>query len=1106
MSFHKNYTPSGAEERKKNREKILRDEVRRILDLGISKKNTKEMLALVPATLNVRTEFDHHKITEHDVSSTKRALNREKILRDAVIRAMDSNISENYTERELDIIPIILNHKKEFQNHPITKTDVLLARQEITNERAKLNKKLYGSFKLQQQQAKKHGQEMKGIRQSSPLPQPTYVLQPPSSGSKYSGSYTNSNSSYQPNSQSSANKPIGTAPKSGNNSNSANLRNSSANRNPQPSIVLQPPVNPILERERRPYQGLNLSTSGSATQSGACGATGVSQTNNNSNSIAEIPSQPYSQTYGSSAQKDESKYLLTEAVYNYRIKRNANSTTQLTNEGVQIITQLLNATPNFRHSDKDPLETIIRREYYHLNLVHTRLSLLTRSYITETRQPGTQLDQRENIIYNTIYKAMLENDFVSSKQFGKSDALPIVTLLNKDFFRHDHEKVSEDEAIGVVQKAEQQIANSKSNNNSNSVADRQPQPYSSVSGSSVKSDFGNAELAQLTEERKFLLTNAVHKERINTSFPEYDISHQKAFTIASGLNRLPQFLSNQLSADNVIKECQRLREQEKILVSLNDNKEALKIAQAGIQLSTRQNIIYNTICKFGMDTSAKFKKHEALPIVTWLNNRGLSSLNAIYNKVDLDEVLSIIQGAEKQIAHAKNAQYQQGHEMAKEQLDKRQFLITEAVHSHRTRNLFPAGDLNQTAVKNIALRLNEMPESKSYPISTDIVIRENDALRKQEAALANLDKVHLENFKQPGTQLSRNENIIYNAMCQFNMDKSAQFEKHKALPIVTWLNNGFFVYNHSKPDINEALRVIQKAEQQIANSKQNNNSVPNNNSQSHNPQVNSNSYVQANQPAHPQGNNLLNDYGNYDYEDGDDELNRVLAESLHSYEAEQLLINSSNANPQPNNNNGQNNNNSQNHNGLVNSNSFAAPYHVDLSQYKNDPYSNNNPIPNNNNSNLPSSSVSNNLPPVPNSAQAVNNNNQPQNSNAPQLVRRNSVKDIIAKKEEEEKKVVYDTYEDFLNGNKKGHYVDCTSLSAIVDPVILQNGSMHEREEITEWFKNHNTDPLTNLILTSKTLTECPAFIKDDMKLMQQQYDALKADELKAKQQGQSRK
>jgi hypothetical protein len=38
------------------------------------------------------------------------------------------------------------------------------------------------------------------------------------------------------------------------------------------------------------------------------------------------------------------------------------------------------------------------------------------------------------------------------------------------------------------------------------------------------------------------------------------------------------------------------------------------------------------------------------------------------------------------------------------------------------------------------------------------------------------------------------------------------------------------------------------------------------------------------------------------------------------------------------------------------------------------------------------------------------------------------------------------------------------------DPVITADGSTFERARIQEWFRDHNTNPLTNEIVPTKTL------------------------------------
>ena len=50
------------------------------------------------------------------------------------------------------------------------------------------------------------------------------------------------------------------------------------------------------------------------------------------------------------------------------------------------------------------------------------------------------------------------------------------------------------------------------------------------------------------------------------------------------------------------------------------------------------------------------------------------------------------------------------------------------------------------------------------------------------------------------------------------------------------------------------------------------------------------------------------------------------------------------------------------------------------------------------------------------------------------------------------------------------HFFCPISLEIMTDPVITADGSTFERARIEEWFKDHNTNPLTNEIVTSKAL------------------------------------
>ena len=47
-----------------------------------------------------------------------------------------------------------------------------------------------------------------------------------------------------------------------------------------------------------------------------------------------------------------------------------------------------------------------------------------------------------------------------------------------------------------------------------------------------------------------------------------------------------------------------------------------------------------------------------------------------------------------------------------------------------------------------------------------------------------------------------------------------------------------------------------------------------------------------------------------------------------------------------------------------------------------------------------------------------------------------------------------------------------------IDPVVAADGYLYEKEAIEEWLKEHNTSPMTNLMLIYKHLNPCFYFNK----------------------------
>jgi hypothetical protein len=43
----------------------------------------------------------------------------------------------------------------------------------------------------------------------------------------------------------------------------------------------------------------------------------------------------------------------------------------------------------------------------------------------------------------------------------------------------------------------------------------------------------------------------------------------------------------------------------------------------------------------------------------------------------------------------------------------------------------------------------------------------------------------------------------------------------------------------------------------------------------------------------------------------------------------------------------------------------------------------------------------------------------------------------------------------------------------MLEPVTVENGNVYEREAIVEWFKKHETDPMTNAKLNNTNVTMC---------------------------------
>jgi hypothetical protein len=60
-------------------------------------------------------------------------------------------------------------------------------------------------------------------------------------------------------------------------------------------------------------------------------------------------------------------------------------------------------------------------------------------------------------------------------------------------------------------------------------------------------------------------------------------------------------------------------------------------------------------------------------------------------------------------------------------------------------------------------------------------------------------------------------------------------------------------------------------------------------------------------------------------------------------------------------------------------------------------------------------------------------------------------------------------------------YICPISKEIIHDPVVISSGHIYDRLSITEWFKDHDTDPVTNTIIVNKTMTPV-IFLKTEIK------------------------
>jgi hypothetical protein len=57
-----------------------------------------------------------------------------------------------------------------------------------------------------------------------------------------------------------------------------------------------------------------------------------------------------------------------------------------------------------------------------------------------------------------------------------------------------------------------------------------------------------------------------------------------------------------------------------------------------------------------------------------------------------------------------------------------------------------------------------------------------------------------------------------------------------------------------------------------------------------------------------------------------------------------------------------------------------------------------------------------------------------------------------------------------MNCNPPDEYLCPISQEIMNDPVALLDGSVYDRKNITKWFQNHDTSPISGLKLESKIL------------------------------------
>ena len=80
-------------------------------------------------------------------------------------------------------------------------------------------------------------------------------------------------------------------------------------------------------------------------------------------------------------------------------------------------------------------------------------------------------------------------------------------------------------------------------------------------------------------------------------------------------------------------------------------------------------------------------------------------------------------------------------------------------------------------------------------------------------------------------------------------------------------------------------------------------------------------------------------------------------------------------------------------------------------------------------------------------------------------------KKINERKPKEEKKSLKEFKKTTFLGKFEEDCICPITQQMMIDPVIAADGRSYEREAITEWLKNHNTSPCTNLVLVHKFLT-----------------------------------